>query len=148
MKIAWQIAALSVMLSLGCKELGDARFIRQQIPIEIQSGKPVTIEIRSLSGNGWNEVGIRCTPDVWQKLDAKNNFAVRLISSDEKGTEVSYVSPSDDYKLWPVESFYYLFSIDGKYRADASVEITFKSAPEGVTHAEILVLKTPSDTGL
>jgi hypothetical protein len=38
--------------------------------------------------------------------------------------------------LWPVDSFYYLFAIGGEYRASASVEITFRSAPEGVTHAD------------
>ena len=147
MKIAWQIAALTAMLSLGCKAEADARFIRQQTPIEIQSGKPITIDIRSLSGNGWNEVGIRCTPDTWQVLGSKNKVTVRLISSNQEGTEIINVSPGS-HKLWPVESFYYLFSIGGEYRATASVEITFKNAPEGVTHAEIIVLKTPSDTGL
>jgi|SRR6266446_6647023 len=150
MKIAWQLIAVSVPMCLfsWCMASADAQYVRQQIPIEIQSGRPVTIKIRSLSGNGWNEVGIRCSPDVWKTLmDGKNNVAVHLMASNKDGTRIVNVSPGS-HKLWPVDSFYYLFAIGGEYRADATVEITFQSAPEGLTNAEIVVLKTPSDTGL
>lgn len=157
MRIAWQLIAVSVMVCLcsQCSMTPDQQYVREKIPIEIQSGKPITVKIHSLSGNGWNEVGIRCSSDVWQALrDGKNSIEVRLTSSSRNGTEVGDVSPGGynfdprGYKLWPVDSFYYLFRIAGEYRARASVEITFKSAPEGVTHAEVIVLKTPSDTGL
>ena len=155
MKIVWQLVTVSLMVcaSSSCTMTPDQQFVREKIPIEIQSGKPVTVEIRSLSGNGWNHVGIRCSPDVWRKLlDGDNSIAVRLTSS-KNGTEIINFSPGgykfspEGYKLWPVDSFYYLFEIGGEYRARASVEITFKSAPEGVTHAEMLVLNTPADTG-
>lgn len=162
MKITSRIAAVSIVVMM-CPSCGpmtpDEQFVRQKIPIEIQSGKPVTIKIRSLSGNGWNEVGIRCVPDVWRTLlDDKSNIAVHLTYSNKGGTEISKVSPGDlgitwggggqTAILWPPESYHYLFSIGGRYRASASVEITFNRAPQGSTQAEIIVLKTPSDTGL
>jgi hypothetical protein len=150
MKLAWKTIAISAMVCLfsWCKASDDARYIRQQSPIEIQTGKTVTVYIRSLSGNGWNEVGIRCSPDICNKLlEGKDKITVRLVSSNKNGTKIINVSP-DGHKLWPVDSFHYLFSIGGEYRANASVEISFPSAPEGVTHADLIVLKTPSDTGL
>jgi hypothetical protein len=151
MKIARRIAAILVLVGLfswypaSYQMPPDEQYIRQLIPIEIQNGKPVTIEISSLSGNGGNDVGIRCSPDVWQALGGKDNIAVRLMSSNKQGAKIADLGPAD-YKLWPVESFYYLFSIGGEYRASASVEITFRGAPEGVTHAKIIVFKTPADT--
>lgn len=144
-----RLVAVSVMAFLfsWCKASTDAHFVREKIPIEIQSGKPVIIKISSLSGNGWNEVGIRCLPEIWKALmDEKSTIAVRLLSSSKNGTTVINIAPGD-HKLWPIESYYYLFSISGKYRSSASVEITFPSAPQGVTHAEMIILKTPSDTG-
>jgi hypothetical protein len=151
MNIAWKTIAVSAMVCLfsWCSAASpDTQYVRQRIPIEIQSGKSVVVKIHSLSGNGWNEVGIRCSPDVWKMLlEGKDKLAVRVVSSNKNGTKIINVSP-DDHKLWPVESFHYLFSIGGEYRADAAVEITFPSAPGGVTKAEMIVLKTPSDTGL
>jgi hypothetical protein len=151
MKTPWQFLAVSVMacvLSSCMAQTPDVQFVRQKIPIEIQSGRPVAVKIGSLSGNGWNEVGIRCSADVWKTLmDGKGNVTVRLTYSSKEGTKIINVSPGG-HKLWPVDSFYYLFSIGGEYRADAMVEITFPNAPAGVTHAEIIVFKTPADTGL
>jgi hypothetical protein len=134
------------------------------MPIEIQSGKPIAVNIR-LSGNGWNEVGIRCTPVVWQALlhgqpdGQPDGLTVRLVSSSTNGTQIAGVSLGgpknvggiafpEGYKIWPVDSFHALFEINGERDASASVEITFKNAPEaeGEIHAEILVLKTPIDT--
>jgi len=127
----------------------DEQYVRQQIPIEIQSGRPATITIGSLSGNGWNEVGIRSSPEVWDALtNGTENITVRLISSSNKnGTQIVNVSPGS-HNLWPIESFHYLFAIGGEYRAKASVEVTFPNARPGVMHAEIIVCKTPADTGL
>ena len=150
MRIALRIGLIFVVTCLFplCEASGEMRYIRQQIPIEIRSGTPIAIKFRSLSGNGWNEVGVRCSPAVWQSLASdKSGVAVHLISSNKEGTKIIDVSP-DEHKLWPVESFHYLFSIGGKYGATASVEITFQNAPPGITHADIVVLKTPSDTGL
>jgi hypothetical protein len=126
----------------------DQQFVREKTAIEIQSGRPVTIKIRALSGNGWNDVGIRCSPDIWEALARdSSHITVQLISSNKDGTQVINVAPGQG-KLWPVESYYYLFAIGGHYGASASVQITFPSAPEGITHAEMLVLNTPADTGL
>jgi hypothetical protein len=151
MKITLQVLAVSMtacVLSSCMAQTPDVQFVRQKIPIEIRSGRPVTIKIDSLSGNGWNEVGLRCSPDVWKMLmDGKDNITVRLTYSGKEGTKIINVSPGG-HKLWPVDSFYYLFSIGGEYRADATVEIALPNAPAGITHAEIIVFKTPADTGL
>lgn len=144
------IAALGMvsLFSWGCAASSDAQYVRQRIPIEIRSGTPAVVRIHSLSGNGWNEVGIRCSPDVLKTLlGGKDKLGLRLLSSSKNGTEIVNASP-DDHKLWPVDSFHYLFAVGGAYRAEATVEIMFPTAPEGVTKAEIIVLKTPSDTGL
>jgi hypothetical protein len=150
MKMVSKIVMVLAMACLsGCMAgSDDARYIRQQSPIEIQDGKPVAVYIRSLSGNGWNEVGIRCSQDVWKTLrEGNDKLTVRLLSSSRGGTKIINASP-DDHKLWPVDSFHYLFSIGGEYRANALVEMTFPRLPAGVTKAEMIVLKTPSDTGL
>jgi hypothetical protein len=151
MKMVLKITGVLAMACLfsWCRAASDdARYIRQQSPIEIKDGEPVTVYIRSLSGNGLNEVGIRCSPDAWKVLhQGKDKITARLVSSDRSGTKIINVSP-DDHKLWPIDSFHYLFSIGGKYRANALIEIVFPSAPAGVIKAEVIVLKTPSDTGL
>jgi hypothetical protein len=41
---------------------GEA-YIHQEIPIEIEVGKSITVEIR-LSGSAANDVGIRCSPET------------------------------------------------------------------------------------
>jgi hypothetical protein len=118
------------------------------MPIEIQAAKTARIVVGPLSGNGWNEVGVRCSADVWEKIAAgASNITVRLVSADSSATKIINVTPGS-HKLWPVESFYYLFAIGGDRGTSATVEIAFPNAPAGITNAEILMLKTPSDTGL
>lgn len=151
MKMAWQFAVVSVLACLfsSCaSQSPDEQFVHQKIPIEIQNGKVVTIEIHALSGNGENDVGIRCSPDVWNALtNGTKSITVRLKSSDKKGTQIGGVSPGSG-RRWPIESFHYLFYIGGEYHAKASVEITFPNAPAEATRAEIIVDNTPADTGL
>lgn len=126
----------------------DVQFVRQKIPIQIQKGKPVTVAIHSLSGNGDNHIGLRCSPDVWNALvKGADSISVRLKSSDKAKTSIGGISPGSG-RLWPLESFHYLFFIGGEHRAKALVEITFSNAPPGTTKAEIIVCKTPADTGL
>src|SRR6267378_8686529 len=82
-KMVWQLAASSVLacILLSCAGISRDSFVLQKIPIEIQSGKPVRIEIHSLSGNGVNSVGIRCSQEAWNSLtNGTKSIAVRLIS--------------------------------------------------------------------
>lgn len=126
----------------------DVQFVREKIPVQIQRGKPLTIEIDPLSGNGANHVGIRSPPGVWNALtNGTNMISVQLKSSNKPNTNIGEISPGGG-RLWSIESFHYLFYIGGEYHAKASVEITFSNAPEGITSAEIIVCKTPADTGL
>jgi hypothetical protein len=148
MKIAQQLMGAFIIASglSSCeRQPPEVQYVRQKIPIEIQSGKPVTIEI-ILSGYGENQVGIRCSPEIWNVL-AKEPKAieVKLKSSDKPNTKIGGISPGSG-KRWPIESFHYLFYIYGEYNAKASVEITFPNAPPGKTRAEIIVDKTPIDT--
>ena len=115
--------------------------MRQKIPIEIQVGKPATIEIRSFGGGRENRVAIRCSPEVWNTLtNGTKTIAVQLVSSN-KATQIS----GNVLGSGPIESLHYLFSIWGDYQARASVQITFPNAPAGITHAEIFVCRTPRD---
>jgi hypothetical protein len=48
--------------------LNQDLFIRQKIPIEIQKGKPVIVQIRTRSPGGEPAIGMRCSPDLWHSL--------------------------------------------------------------------------------
>jgi hypothetical protein len=154
MRTAWQLTVVSVLAcvitSCASQPPGEG-YVRQKIPIEIQSGNAVTIEISSLSGNGVNDIGIRCSPEVWNALtNGTKSITVRLKSSNKPDTNIGGVDPSSGGTafLGYIPNVHYLFYIGGRYRTKASVEITFANAPAGVTPAEIIVCKTPSDTGL
>lgn len=144
------VAVLACIFSSCASQLSGERFVSQKIPIEIQSGKAVTIEIHALSGNGPNDVGIRCSPEVWNALtNSTKTITVRLISSDKKSARIYGVHPGGTAAgfLYLIPDVHYLFEIDGEYHAKASVEITFPNAPTEPTRAEIIVCKTPADTG-
>jgi len=151
MKIALRLAAVSVLAcifsSCASHPPDEAFFVRQKIPIEIQSGKPVTIEIRTPSPSGESEVGIRCSPEVWNALtNGTGSITVQLISSNKKGIQIARIPPGYDAQC-PIKSFYDLFYLYGMYQffPRATVQITFPNAPSGVTHAEIFVCRTPRD---
>src|SRR5579862_7957015 len=95
---------LLTCLTLSCKASSDTQYVLQKVPIEIQRGTPATIGIRSLSGNGWNEVGIRCSPEIWKTLSiGANDISVRLKSSGKGDVKIINISPGS-HKLWPVDS--------------------------------------------
>jgi hypothetical protein len=157
MQTHWQHLSMAVVASILCSctaQPPEVQFVRQKIPVEIQRGKPVIVEIRSLSGNGSNDVGIRCSPDVWSALtNGSEQIIIQLRSSNKKGTEIGGISPGRGGEgkagvgfLGYIPNVHYLFHIYGKHGAKASVEIIFPNAPEGTTRAEIIVGKTPIDT--
>jgi hypothetical protein len=154
MKAAWRLSAVSVLVCVfsSCgPQPPDVQFVLQKIPVEIQRGKPLTIEIHSLSGNGVNCVGIRCSPEVWSMLtNSPQSIEVRLKSSNEPRTQIGGVDPSSHATgfLEYLTNVHYLFYVQGEHRAKASVEIIFPNAPEETTSAEIIVGKTPIDTKL
>lgn len=150
MRLAWRRLACSLAIwpVSSCTMSPDQQYVEQQIPISIEARKPAVVNIASLSGNGWNEVGVRCSPGVWDELSVnENTISIRLVSSSKSGTKIINVSPNS-HKLWPVESFHYLFSIGGEPGSKAAVELTFLSAKPGTMHVQVIVLKTPADTGL
>ncbi len=123
-------------------------WVRQKIPIAIQHGEAVTIEVQSLSGNGANAIYLQCPPDIWNALTrGKNAVEVKLNSSDKPNTEIGGIDPGRDATgLYGVPNAHYLFYIAGERNAKAKVGITFLNAAPGITHAEIIVCKTPIDT--
>jgi hypothetical protein len=126
---------------------GEA-YIHQKFPIEIEGGKAITVEIR-LSGSAANDVGIRCSPETWHALtNSAKAIDVTLKSSSKTRTHIygADVKFGGAYFLGYVTNVHYLFEISGERHAKASVEIKFPTAPPGVTHAEIIVGKTPEDT--
>lgn len=138
-------AFVFVLPSCG-PEPSDMQFVRQKIPVEIESGKPLAVEVR-LSGNGDNEVGIRCSPQVWNVLtNGAQKIAIRLVSSTVRGTQIGGISPGSDGR-WPIDSFHYLFYIYGEDHAKATVKIAFPYPSTETFRAEIIVCKTPADTG-
>lgn len=146
----WRILWFLVLCHLGtsCQMSPERQYVRQTIPIEIRAGEPIRIEIRSLSGNGPNAVGIRCSEETWNALtNVSNSIMVQLKSTSKSGAEIGGINPGSGYGfLGYVPNVHYLFHIYGKHGAKASVEIVFPNAPEGTTHGEIIVGKTPIDT--
>jgi len=136
-RIAWRLIVVSTLACVFLSRVRmtpDEQFMHQRIPIEIQGGKPAIIEIRSLSGNGWNKVGVRASPEAWNALtNGAPYVTIRLIPSNRNGTQIIDQGSFDRPKLRPIESFHYLFTIGGEYRANASVEITFPIASPQVT---------------
>jgi hypothetical protein len=126
----------------------DEHYVREKIPVEIQRGKPLIIQIKSLSGNRANDVGIRCPPEAWHALaNGTNSIEVRLKSSTMPGTDIGGVDPGGAWGFFPyISNAHYLFFVGGSPRAKASLEIAFSNALPGTNHAEILVGKTPIDT--
>ena len=149
---AWRLVPLLTGLCAlaACGRMSPEQYaVREIIPVEIQSDKPLTVEIPSLSGNGWNDVGLRCAPEVWKAVtNGARPFSGRLKSSTKPDTEIGGVGLGFGFAhfLGSLSDVHYLFHITGKDGAKASVEITFPNAPSGSTHAEILVGKTPIDT--
>ena len=127
----------------------DERFVREKIPIEIQKGKVVAFDIQTLSGAGVNDVGVRCSPDVWKVLTNDiRHITVRLKSSDKKSTVIGGINPEGGGTafLGYLPDVHYLFYISGERQAKAAVEIDFPNAPTKIVRAEIIVCKTPADT--
>jgi hypothetical protein len=144
------IGAIAAILwaFLGGKMTPEQQYVRQKIPVEIESGKPVTVEI-NLSGNGVNDVAIKCPPEVWNALMRPTKaIEVRLTSSDHPKTAIGGVDPTSGGTAFigSLPNVHYLFYVYGEQNAKASMEITFPDAPPGTTRAEIIVGKTPADT--
>jgi hypothetical protein len=152
MKLACQLAAALVLVCsiLSCSQhASNEQYVSQKIPIRLQGTNPVTFEIHSLSGNGAQDVGIRCSNEDWSALtNSARKISVRLKSSDRKGTEI-YLGPPYDAPgpLGYMPDVHYLFDIVGQYHAKALVEVTFPNALRETTLAQIIVSKTPADGG-
>ena len=126
----------------------EEQFVRQKIPVEIQTGRTVTVEIKSLSGNGNNDIAILCSPELWNSLtNGTKNITVRLKNSSSSDTSIEAVDPGHGgIFLGYLTNVYYLFKIGGPRHAKATVEITFPNGPDKPTPAEIIVGKTVIDT--
>ena len=129
----------------------DEQYVRQNIPIEIHGNHPVVIEIDSLSGNGVNDVGLRCPVELWQSLtQGTDPVSVRLITCSDPSAKIGGVDPGSvgTSFLGYLKDTHYLFYIVGRSGAKASISITFHNPPVSVTPAEIIVCQTPIDTKL
>jgi hypothetical protein len=141
------LVAGGVVSSCASRAAGESSFIREAIPIEIQHGKPVTIEIHTRSPGGKSEVGIRCSPEVWNTLtNGTEAISIELVSSNKKNVQVFKIHSGYDAAC-PVKSFYdlcYLYGMNHQF-PKATVRIHFPNAPAGITRAEILVCRTSAD---
>ncbi len=152
MKVALRLIAVFVMATIlsscGRQQPGE-RFVRQRIPVEIQKNQPLDVEIHSLSGDP-NDIGIQCPIEVWNALtNNANTGSVRLKSSSKPGTQIFGIDTSSGGTsfIGYIPNTHYLFYIFGEPGANATVEITFSNAPAGTTSADIIVCKTPAETG-
>jgi hypothetical protein len=153
MRAVWVRLALWLgicMLLLACRNSRhDDPFIHQEIPVMIQNGKSTTIKIGPLSGSSPNDVGVRCSNEVWKMLTkGSNSVSVLLKSSDKKGTMIGGVDPSSSGTsfLGHVPNAHYLFYIRGERDATAVVEISFRNEIPQPFSVKIVVCKTPAET--
>jgi len=140
---------LACLVASCASQPSGESYVRQKTPVEIRSGKAVTIALH-LSQSGVNDVGLRCPPDVWQTLTNKTgSITVRLVSSDQPGTVVQATHPNGDGTSWftRIPNTHYMFCVRGGNSANTAVEIIFSYTPDMVSPAEIIVGKTQSDTG-
>jgi hypothetical protein len=134
----------------ACRMTPEEQFVRQSIPVQIQNGRTLTFEIKSLSGNGSNDVGIRCSPEVWKMLtNSTKEISVRLKASSKPDTRFDWVKPDQGGAFFGhLTNVHYIFMIGGRHRCKATMEITFPNGPEKATRAEIIIGQTPADTAL
>src|SRR5215468_11637313 len=96
MRNTGKIFAILVLICAfpACRKTPEEQFVRQSIPVQIQNGRTLTFEIKSLSGNGANDVGIRCSPELWKMLtNSTKEISVRLQASSEPDTRFDWVKP-------------------------------------------------------
>ena len=152
MRTVWPMSLVILVACslLSCsKQIAGEEYMREKIPIQIQAGKTVTVSL-TLSGNGPNDVGIRCTPELWGALfNDKKPMEVRVRSSDYQGTRIYGVNPGGTPAglLYVIPHVYYLFEITGDINSNATLDIIFPNAPQNAANAEIIVSKTPADCG-
>src|SRR5437016_1825700 len=98
--------------------------VRESMPIEIQSGKPVTFVVHTRSSGGVSLVGIRCSPEVWNSLTGgTSDIRIQLVSSRWSGVKirkeslVRHGAPESDI------SYYDLFSLLGNYQLFTKVQV-------------------------
>lgn len=147
-QLAMVFVVVCFVSSCGPRDSSE-RFVLQKIPITIQNGKSVSVDVYSLSGNGPNDVGIRCLPEVWNVLtNSREIIQVRLKSSGRQSTRIYSVAPGGAGAgfIGYIPNVYYLFEIAGERNVKASIEIVFPHALAEAVHAEIIVCKTPADT--
>jgi hypothetical protein len=149
-RISEIVATFAIFFALpSCRPMTpDEQFIRQKIPVQVQNGRTVTIDIDSLSGNGGNDVGIRCPPELWNLLtNSTKSITARLRDSSRPDTSIDGVNPDHGGAFFGyLTNVHYLFVIGGRHHSKATVEISFPNGPEKETPAEIIVGKTPADT--
>jgi hypothetical protein len=148
MKKALQMSGFCLLALIFCSCASgpptEAFYVRQRIPIEIENGKPSNVDLRIRSPGGRSEVGIQCSPEVWNALtNGTGGITVQLLSSN-KGVQVITVPPGFQGQC-PVHSLHVLCYLHGNH-VRASLQITFPNTPAGYTRADVIVCKMASDT--
>jgi hypothetical protein len=136
-------AWLCILLCTNCCSRSGSELFHQKIPIEIQGGNAVDLNMRGLVGE--HMVGITCSPDVWTALtNYQKGITVRLKSSDKKTAEVFAFEPGlKRTSCDEIIGAHYLFAVSAI--GDAVVEISFPKMPVNAS-ADIIICKTPEET--
>src|SRR5580658_3138827 len=113
------LAAMCFFLSCKQQRSGE-QFIRQKIPIEIQEGQPVIVEIHSLSGDP-NAIGIRCPIEIWTALtNSAKTITAHIKASSKPGTQIGWINNASDGTsfIGYIPNTHYLFYVFGEPGAD------------------------------
>jgi hypothetical protein len=151
MKTFWQICLIiltgQILLSCATGRSSQEKRIgvREKIPIKIQGDKPLTVTLHTRSPGGVAAVAIHCSPEIWKSLTGGNgDFKVQLVSS--RWNRATIRSERGDH--WATDDYYVLFCLLNNYQAftKIKVQITFPNAPPGITPAEIVAFRMPTDS--
>lgn len=141
------LSAALLCLFVSCDSNREP-YVLQKIPLQVHGNKPLEIKIDSLSGDGLNDVGIRCSAEFWDTVSATSSVKVSLKSSSGRNVVICDVFPlgKPTGLMVYITNVHYLFAIRGERASDATVEVVFTNAPAEPSQVEIIVAKTVTDT--
>ena len=135
---------------VSCKEEPQReKFVLQRIPVEIRAHKPLTVRVTNLSGNGANDVGVRCSSEEWAQLtNGTRAFTARLRSPTDGQVNIGGIDlfSSGTAFMGRLTNTHYMFYLTGQRGSAATIDVQFPCDEIELVHAEVLMCETPADT--
>ena len=128
---------------VSCKEEPQReKFVLQRIPVEIRAHKPLTVRVTNLSGNGANDVGVRCSSEEWAQLtNGTRAFTARLRSPTDGQVNIGGIDlfSSGTAFMGRLTNTHYMFYLTGQSGSAATIDVQFPCDEIELVHAEVLM---------